>query len=102
MYLYISLGLNVLFFCLLLGAVFLLNRAGRQINTYEQFYQQTLDDLEKHLKYVQGLMRNSAILSDDDDVKKIFSSIKSFYQLMLGYFNAGDGTDREEKQKLLR
>jgi len=99
--LYVSVAFNVLFLVLLGGAVYLLNRAGRAINNYELFYQQTLADLEKHLNYVQQLMSTNVILSDDDDVQKIFKSIKAFYKLMLGYFNAGNGSTRDD-QNLLR
>jgi hypothetical protein len=99
--LYISVGTNILFLALLSGAFYLLNRAGQVINNYEIFYQETLVDLEKHMNYVQQLMKNNVILSDDDDVQKILNSIKAFYRLMLGYLNAGNGSTRNN-QDILR
>lgn len=108
MLLYISIALNVVFFAIVIGAVVLLQRAGKAINSYESFYQQTLSDLEKHLSYMQQLMKSNVMLAEDEDVKKVFKSIKSYYQLMLGYVNAGNGgpatTPRraEKEEKLLR
>jgi len=89
----VAFWVSFVFNILLLGAfgysMYLLNRAGGQINQYEVFYQETIDALEKHLSYMQNLMNVNIALSGDDSVRQVFKTIRSFYEMLVGYANAG-------------
>lgn len=91
---YILLGLNILLAALLVGAAFLLSRAGKIINDYEDFYNKTLTELEQHILYVRNLIQGNVILSNDDSVKKIYQSMKDYYYMLCEYFHAGKRTGR--------
>jgi len=86
--LYVSIGINVLLFLIVCGCFYYLNRAGRSISEYEQFYEQTITELEDHLHYVKDLMQNNVILSNDESVQQVFRAIEAFYTMLIGYYNA--------------
>lgn len=80
--------------CVLLSAalgysVHRLSKAGALLNEYESFYNASLDDVESHIKYLDKLMRENVILQGDDSVKRVFRSMRAFYEMLAGYQNAG-------------
>jgi hypothetical protein len=100
---YVSLGVNVALLIAVVAMLVLLNRAGRIINGYESFFQETLTDLEKDMRFLHGLMTNSVILAADENVQRVYKAMKHFYRMLLDYHNAGNGhKPREDQQKLLR
>lgn len=95
--LWISFIFNIVLLGVIGYGVYLLNRAGDQINQYETFYQETIDALEKHLAYMSNLLNVNIGVSGDDGVREVYKTIRTFYEMLVGYYNAGkiNGSDKQ-------
>ena len=89
MAIYILSAACVFLFINLVIAGCLLQRAGKIINEYEDFYEDTIDSFETHLRYLHELTQNNVVLSADDDVQKVVKAIQAYYDMLIAFVNEG-------------
>ncbi len=88
MSLYISIAFNILLLCCCGGFIFLLNRAGNTLTEYEDFHLRTVENVEKHISFLNRMINSNIAYEGDESVQRVFKSMKSFYELLLDYYNA--------------
>jgi hypothetical protein len=69
---------------------------GKQLRAYEEFYNNTLDDIESVINMLDTLMNRRQMLSDDPDVQNIYRVVVILYDILIGYKNA---TKKEKERK---
>lgn len=88
-------------FLVIVFAVRLLIKASRQIQGYEQFYGDTLEDVSSVINMLKELMDRRQILSDDPDVQNVYRVIVITHDILVGYVNANNKKEEKERKKLL-
>lgn len=80
---------NVFLLVLFCGALFYLNRAGKALNDYEEFYEQSVSEIERQMVYVQNIMRTNEILVHDEDARRMYKATQAIYESLIAYRIAG-------------
>ena len=73
-------------------------KAGGIIRSYEDFYEDTIEDCVEIITYIENLLNGNYMLAEDEDVGRLRKSIKLFYDILVGYLHALPKT-REETKK---
>jgi hypothetical protein len=97
MWLYILILTNALLLCACGGFVFLLNRAGNTLTEYEDFHLRTIENVEKHISFLNRMINSNIAYEGDESVQRVFKSMKSFYDLLLDYYNAAKRIAPQQK-----
>jgi hypothetical protein len=70
-------------------------KAGAQIQAYERFYENTLEDVQGIIEMLDKLMKRQ-LISDDPDVQNFYRIMAISHDTFLRYRSAGE-QNKEEK-----
>ena len=73
-------------------------RTSRQVQSYEEFYANTLEDINSVLDMTNRLM-NRQLISDDPDVQNFHRVLTITHDTLLRYAHAGRETERKEEKE---
>ena len=94
----LSVFLFVLFcsFLVLLGAAI---KTSRQVQTYEEFYEDSLKYFDEILIMLNDLSGRSQIISDDPEIQMLVKIIFDLKNNILGYKSATKEKEKEKERK---
>jgi len=73
-------------------------RMSRTVQSYEQFYSDTVEDIGSVANMLHDLMTRRQMLSDDPDVQNIQKVVVIAHDIVSGYLNASK-KERKERTK---
>lgn len=73
-------------------------RTSRQVQSYEEFYANTLEDINSVIHMTHTLMQRQ-LISDDPDVQNFHRVLTITHDTLLRYANAGTEAKKEKKEK---
>jgi len=75
-------------------------RVSRKVQTYENFYEDTIGDLDGVIEMLDALINNRQMISDDPDVQNVRKAVVIIHDILVGYKNAKNiGKAEEEKEE---
>lgn len=80
-----------LFLCIIGLTIFLfyiMNKAGEKINAYDRFYEQTSDEMEDVLKYLDEVINSKTFYSQDPALRDLMRGLKLSRDIIRGYVHA--------------
>ena len=94
--------LSILCFLLFLLCIFLFSLVligARIVKEYEDFFQDTIEDISGTINMLDNLMQRH-VMSDDTDVQNLYRVMQITHDILVGYINArSNRTNRKEKGK---
>lgn len=73
-------------------------RTSRQVQSYEEFYANTLEDVNSVI-HMTGRLMQRQLISDDPDVQNFHRVLTITHDTLLRYANAGREKEREGKKE---
>lgn len=72
--------------------------AGRQLRSYDMFFNDTIEDADEIVNFINKLSKKD-IMFLDPDVQKLVSAMTAFKDMLIGYLNNGKQPGREERKE---
>ena len=88
-------GLQLLLLLFVLRAAL---RKSREVQIYEQFYEDTLEDVESIVDMLDALMNRRQLISDDPDIQNVYRVVVILHDTLVGYRNATEKERKKEKE----
>jgi predicted PurR-regulated permease PerM len=74
-------------------------KISRQVQAYEEFYNNSLEDIQSVVHMLDTLMNRRQMVSDDPDVQNIYRVVVILHDILVGYRNAWKTQEGKEKEK---
>lgn len=87
----------------LLTLLFIVTRKGIESSilndAWEEFYDSTIQDTSDVITFLENLMKERQIISDDPDVQRVLRSMKIMHDILMSYVNVGSRREEEKKEE---
>lgn len=87
----------VIMFILLVVMIRASLKVSRQAQAYEEFYNNSLEDVQSVIKMLDDLMNRRQLVSDDPDVQNVFRVVVILHDILVGYRNAWKSEEERKK-----
>ena len=61
-------------------------RVSRQVQAYEEFYSNSLEDIQSVIVMLDTLMSRRQMVSDDPDVQNVYRVVVILHDILVGYY----------------
>lgn len=82
-----------------LGLGFLLVKAIKRIQAYEDFFEETIKDIDDILVFLKQIFDTRQLLYEDPDVQKIYKATGMIYVILTNYVNSGRKETNKTQKK---